>query len=414
MSAPTTYELRELTSFLHRVFALNLPDAVWVRCELAQVNLSRGNYWLTLVQKDEASDRIISQLEAVLWQSQLRDLQRRHGLRMLRDILQPGLSVRLKASVRFHERYGLRLTLEDVDPTFTLGELERRRQATLENLRAAGHLERNALLPLPSAIQRIAVISSDTAAGLADFSEQLRRNPYGYQVKESLLTAAMQGENASREIQARLRGLTRRRYAYDAVVIIRGGGSRMDLAAFDEENLAVAVATCPLPVIVGIGHETDTSVLDQVAHTSLKTPTAVAAWLIDRLVRLEGTVLRYGQAIEQLTRQALLRERPRLDRLLTSAHQLAGQTLRSETQRLSFAEQQLRQLGPAALRRSTRELDTLERLLQALHPDTTLARGYALVTQGGKILTDAGEVASAEPLTIRLRRGRVRATPTEE
>ena len=279
MPALKTYSLSELTSFIRRVFALNLPEAVWVTAELGQVNESRGHYWLTLVEKGE-QDAIAAQLEGVIWASQLQLLQRNYGIKLLRDLLQDGMSIKLKVTTSFHPRYGLKVVVEDVDPSFTIGELERKRKAVLEQLAKEGLLQKNASLPFPVLPQRLAVISSETAAGLADFRQQLAQNPYGYQFRVRLFSAAMQGGNTSSEILTRLRQISSQGDSFDAVVIIRGGGGRTDLAAFDEASLCRAVAAYPLPVIVGIGHETDESVLDQVAARSLKTPTATATFLI--------------------------------------------------------------------------------------------------------------------------------------
>ena len=405
-SAPQTLSLSALTTFVRRVFALNLPEPVWVTAELAQANESRGHLWLTLVEKRAEGDDIISQLDAVVWASALKAIRKQHGTKVIRGLFQEGMQVRLRVTASFHERYGLKLVVEDVDPAHTIGELERRRQEVLERLRAEGVLARQTARHLRAAAQRIALISSETAAGLADFREQLATNAYGYAFTTQLYAAAMQGAETGREVMSRLRQINRRADDYDAVVLIRGGGGRTDLAAFDDEGLCRAIADCPLPVIVGIGHETDETLADRVAHTALKTPTAVASFLVDRLARSEGELLGLGRRIGQLTRLQLGQHRPQLDRLTERTRQLPRQLLRAEAERLKRARANVDRAAAVAIATERQRLEGNRRLLDALRPDTTLARGYALVSQGGRLITDAAEVKTGE-VEVRLRAGRV-------
>lgn len=408
MIPPATYQLADLTSFIRRVFALNLPEPVWVAAELAQANVSRGHCWLTLVQKDADNDQVLAQLEGVVWANKITELRRIHGPKLIDGLFQQGMSVRLRVSTSFHARFGLRLVVEDIDPAHTIGELERRRQLTLQRLAAEDLLDRNARLPLPLAPQRLAVISSDTAAGLADFREQLDGNPYGYDFKLRLFPAAMQGAQTSPEITGRLREIRRNwPAAFDAVVIVRGGGGRTDLAAFDEEILCRAVADFPLPIIVGIGHETDDTVLDRVAHSSLKTPTASAVFLVERLTQTEGRLLQLGRRIAQSGRQLVAVNQPRLDRLSVATRQLATNTLTAETNRLDRLDRELTELPRRTLRDAAEQIRHYEQLLTALRPETTLARGYALVSQNGRLVTSPDDLEPGE-VDVRLKDGRVK------
>lgn len=412
LATPHTYLLSELTAFIRRVFALNLPEAVWVTAELGQVNLSRGHFWLTLVEKGETGD-IAAQLGGVVWSAQLRALRARYGLRLMEDVFTEGVAVRLQVTTTFHPRYGLRLTVQDIDPSFTLGELERQRQQVLQQLAAAGLLERNAALPFPVLPRRLAVISSETAAGLADFRQQLAENPFGYQFTVQLFTAAMQGAQTSEEVRRRLRQIAARAACFDVLVIIRGGGSRTDLAAFDEEELCRAVATFPLPVIVGIGHETDTSVLDRVASRSLKTPTAVAVFLAEQLLRAEQQVLTLGQQITRQARQHLREAQLHLSPIRAQVRQFARHALAHNARELERYEQQLKQCTADSLRQRMQQLEHLTQLLQALRPESTLARGYALASQQGKLLTSPEQIGGGE-ITLRLRDGTVLLEKGEE
>ena len=412
MAQEKTYQLAELTGFIRRVFALNLPGAVWVRAELAQANVSRGHCWLSLVEKDAEGDAVIAQLEGVVWAARLQQLRMAHGKRTVDGLLQQGMAVRLRVATSFHDRYGFRLVVEDIDPEYTVGVLELRKRKTLESLAAEGLLKRNGSLPFPLLPRRIALISGQTAAGLADFRAQLANNPYGYCFTEHLFPAAVQGERTAHEIAARLRQIARRKASYDLVVIVRGGGGRTDLAAFDEEALGRAVAECPLPVVVGIGHETDDSVLDRVAARSLKTPTAAAVFLIESLVQAESRVLGIGRELSYQARQALAAEKPRLERYAVETRQSARSALAAREEQLQVIEASLLRARTDALRRAEERVDHLADLLAALRPETTLARGYALVSQEGRLIT-APENLRAGEVELRLKDGRTTLRKTD-
>ncbi len=405
--APTTYQLADLANFIRRVFALNLPEPVWVAAELGQVSISRGHCWLTLLQKDPDDDQVLAQLESVVWRNNLEQLQRTHGAATLKGVLQQGMSVRLRVRTAFHERYGLRLVVEDIDPTHTIGALERRRQLTLERLAAAGLLDQNRGLTLARAPQRLAVISSETAAGLADFKAQLTANPYGFRFQVRFFAAAMQGLQTSPEITARLREI-RRNWpgAFDAVVIVRGGGGRTELAAFDEEALCRAVAAFPVPVLVGIGHETDETVLDRVAYRSLKTPTATAVYLVDQVLQAERQVLRLGQQITQVSHFSLEQAQREVINLSSLIRQQARLNVSQEDSRLHSLERELRLLPAMTVATAAQRIDFLEQLLTAVRPETTLARGYALVSQEGQLIVRPEDVKPGN-LEITLRDGQL-------
>ena len=412
---PETYQLSDLTNFLQRVMALNLPDPVWVAAELAQVNFSRGHCWLTLVEKDTADDDAVrASLEAVIWARQLKQIRQMHGVKLTAGLLQQGMSVRLRVTTKFHERFGLRLIVEEVDPTHTLGDLERRRQRTLEQLSLAGLLDRNAGLTLHPIPRRVAIISSETAAGLADFTRQLADNPYGYDWTTRVFGAAMQGGKAGPEIIGRLKEI--RRFwldDFDVVVIVRGGGARTDLAPFDGELLCRAVAEFPLPVLVGVGHETDASVLDRVAHLSLKTPTATAVYLINRLQRAEAAVLQAGRRIHQVAGQVAGMAGARLDHLHQGIGQAGRATLAAERSRLRRVAQDLDHLPARTVAHERLRTEQYARLLDALRPATTLARGYAMVSQEGRLVTDPADIEPGR-VTVRLKGGSVDLTKEAE
>ena len=402
-----TLTLRELTTFIRRVFALNLPDAVWISAELGQVSESRGHRWLTLVEKAVEDDGITAQMDAVIWGGTYKKLLRAHDPTTLTGVLREGMSVRLRVTAAFHERYGLKLIVEDVDPAHTLGALELRRQATLQRLAKDGLLDRNAGAPLPPLLQRLAVISAETAAGWADFRRQLTENVYGYAFRTELFPAAMQGMQTAGEVMARLRQIKRRTGEFDAIVIVRGGGAKTDLAAFDDEELCRALAAVRLPLLCGIGHETDDTVADRVVHRSLKTPTAVAAFLVEHSLRAEARLLQLGRFIGDEVRTILYREGERLERVRTALDRSAAFNLQAQHLRTAAREEKLHALLQANLRLAASGLERQSALLEALRPESTLERGYAMVSQDGKLITDPDQLRSGE-VDVRLRRGRVR------
>ncbi|KGE86223.1 MAG: exodeoxyribonuclease VII large subunit [Phaeodactylibacter xiamenensis] len=405
MEKHTLYELNE---YIRRIIALNLPAPVWVSCEIYQLNVSRGHRYLSLVQKAEGKDQIIAQSDAVLWQRQYRKLERKLGASLI-QILRSGTAVLLRVSIDFSERYGLKLVVEDIDLAYTMGQLEQQRRATFERLKAEQLLSKNSNQKLPLVPQRLAVISSPTAAGLEDLMRQLEQNEYGYKFQVRVFPAAMQGQNAPLEVAAQIRSIQSLTRPYDVIIIARGGGARLDLAAFDDYELCVAVAECPIPVLTGIGHEIDEVLLDLVAHTALKTPTAVAEWLIDRAARFESQLVEAGYAISKLVQQQFSQQKLQLERWAQQLKYLSVQKLQREHQHID----RLRQLIPPTVRQHLKleqqQLQQFEQLLQLLSPEATLRRGYTLTTLEGQPVTDARNVKKGDILTTRFKDGTVKS-----
>ncbi|WP_210517871.1 exodeoxyribonuclease VII large subunit [Hymenobacter terricola] len=314
---PAPLGLADLLGRVRQALQQQLADSYWVVAEVAELTLPRfagAHCYLTLTEQttDGSGVPVKAQARATLWSQRYQQLApafERHTGQPLR----PGLKLLLRVQVRFHEQYGLSLDVVAIDPSYTVGELALQRLKTLRLLEEKGLLERQQLLTLALAPQRLAVISSPTAAGFQDFVQQLQEAPYDFAL--TLFPAAMQGDEAPASIRAALDGVRARRGQFDAVVIIRGGGSRTDLLAFDEYGLAAAVGAFPLPVLTGIGHERDEAVVDLTAHRALKTPTAVAAFLVERLARLEAVVVGLGEQVAALARRQLSQRHARLDQL---------------------------------------------------------------------------------------------------
>ncbi len=401
-----SFTLFQLNEFIRRVVALNFPEPLWISCEIGQLNEARGHFFFDLVEKGEAGEQVIAQSEAVLWQRTYRGLRRRLG-RELDSLLAEGLAVRMQVRVDFNERYGLKLIIEDIDPAYTLGQLELVRRQTIEWLRAKQLLDRNQRLPLPPVIQRLAVLSSERAAGYQDYRRELENNSYGYRYHNVLFPAAVQGKNAEPELLAQLQKIRGRQQEFDGVVIIRGGGARLDLAAFDGRELCQAVAEFPLPVITGIGHDIDETVLDLVAHTALKTPTAVADFFIARSLQFESQLLDHGRRLQLITGQQLHRENITLERLENKIASQARQRLSEAGNTLDHLATSIPQQIHFKLLTSQQQLDKMEQALQLLSPEAALRRGFTLTYRDGHPIRSATDLEPGQQITTRFHDGKV-------
>ncbi len=402
-----TYALHEVNEYIRRTLALNLPEALWVRCEIAQVNEARGHYFIELVQKAEDADEIIAQASAVIWQRSFRQLRSKLGL-LIHDLLRDGMEIQLKARIEFNERYGLKFIVEDIDPAYTLGKIEMRRRQTIEVLHQANLIEQNARLPLPMVLQRIAIISSERAAGYRDFVKHIQENPYGYRFNLQLFTSAMQGELVEQEMRKRMREIEQRQEEFDCVVIIRGGGARLDLAAFDSLPICKEIARFNLPVLTGIGHDVDETVLDIVAHQSLKTPTAVADFIINRNLLFENALANYSGRIQIYSQQSVQNQRIVLQNSQQKLTTNARQHLREEARMLDYIQQEVPKIATYQLRTAHQTLQQLEKVTTLLSLEATLKRGFTLTSQDGQVLKSSKDVQPGV-LTTRFADGKTKS-----
>ena len=386
MRAMTLYELN---TFVREIIEAGLPDTYWVQGELSEGRAGYGGHFYgELVQKDEKQGTIVAKARVTCWANRYASLAREFES-LTGETLRAGLTVMLEVSVTFHQQYGYSLTIQDIDPSYTLGDMARRRQQILRQLEADGILHDNQTLSLPLLARRIAVISSETAAGYGDFCNQLEHNDYGFPFRVRLFPAVMQGSRVEETVISALEQIAGEADQWDVVVIIRGGGATSDLSDFDSYPLAACVAQMPLPVITGIGHERDETVLDYVAHTHLKTPTAVAAFLIDRMgaeaLRVEELGQRIGHSVT--------------DRLLNARHLL------------DLLEQRFKSGTPNALSLHRHRLDLLEQRLKGLDPLLLLRRGYSMTLgPDGCLLRDASQVSEGQTIVTRLEKGEIEST----
>ncbi len=406
----TTYTLYELNEYVRRVLLLNFEDPLWIRCELSQVRESRGHLYLELIQQNDQDDAPLAQASGIIWSSRYREMAKRHGHYTLEQILQAGAEMRLKIKVDFHERYGYKLIVEDLDPDFTLGQNALKKQRTLEQLALEGRLEKNAALPLPPVLQRLAVLSSPEAAGYKDFLHQVRNNPLGYTFQITLFPTAVQGERTEREVCAQLRHVAKRKRDFDAAFILRGGGSRTDLMAFDSYAIAKEISDMPLPVVTGIGHEIDTSIADLVAHTALKTPTAAAAFVLERNEYFEASLLEMQRQINRLAGQYHQLAHLKLNQLTEQIRWTSREQIRATLRELEQKSKDLPRLAQQLLSKHQRQLDFFQRQLHALDPRHVLRRGFSITTYRGKIVLQASDLPKGATLHTRFYRGSATST----
>lgn len=420
--------LYELNSLVKETIELTFTQQFWVEAELADATERRGHLYLDLVQKDEHSATPIARASARCWASVWASVRPRFE-RTTRQRLTAGMKVLLRVYPQFHQAYGFSWIVTDIDPTYTLGDMQRQRQEIIDQLKRDGVFDMQRELTLPMFCQRIAVISSATAAGFGDFCNHLQHNDYGFHFAVELFPAIMQGEQVEPTVISALDSINSRIDDFDCVVIIRGGGATVDMSGFNTLLLAENVANFPLPIITGIGHDRDESIIDMISFMQVKTPTAAAAFLIERLLNVSERITAATSSITRCVQEKLEYERIRLTALstripilfsLTKTRQLS--IIDSLTQRMTAAVQQdIRQrqhqlqiaaqrLAPATQRTMQQEQHRLQMLTQrtaALDPAAILRRGFSMTLCNGRFVTDASQMKNGDIMETRLANGTV-------
>lgn len=426
----SSLSLYELNGLVRETIELSMDKDYWVEAELSEVRERSGHCYMELVQKEEHTHTPIAKASAKCWRTTWM-LLKPHFMRVTGEALRAGMKVLLRVSPQFHEQYGFSWIVGDIDPTYTMGDMARRRQEIIRQLKEEGVFELNKELHLPLFAQRIAVVSSKSAAGFGDFADQLLNNPQGLRFNIELFSAIMQGEQIEQSIISALNQINLRCDDFDCVVIIRGGGATSDLSGFDTLLLAENVANFPLPVITGIGHERDECVLDLVAHTRMKTPTAVAAFLIDRLSRVANRIDDLEYTIINNVRQRLQIEKSRLEHLTTVIPHLFSSIksqqesklnqmlqfitngfrlkLKEENNRHIIISQRFNSASKQLMVNEKHRLQLYEKRLELLNPDKLLSRGYSITMKDGKAVTSADELSDGDIIETRLQKGVVKS-----
>ncbi len=422
--------LHELTQRIAEVVNRSFAEPLWVVAELSDVRVAaNGHCYMTLIEKDPRRGTTLASVRGMIWANRWRLLSdafaEQTGQRFA-----SGLKVMVWVQVTMHELYGLSLNILDVDPTYTLGELARRRREIIRQLTDDGVIDMNRQLPFPTLPQRVAIISAEGAAGYGDFVKQLTANSLGLKFYCHLFPATMQGQQTEPSVIAALDRINLVQHLFDVVVIIRGGGATVDLASFDSYPLAANVAQFPLPIITGIGHDRDETVLDRVAHTPVKTPTAAAALLIDTLALQMQKVLDLQEEIKDQVTGKMEQEQQRVQRManavrgthLTLARQigrldlmgqrikaLARERLLGEGGRLDRATQQIRMTIRQRMQREQDKLEYFEKTVRMAQPDNILRRGFSITRLDGHAVRSAASVPEGAILTIQTADGQLTA-----
>ena len=426
MAQKTIFSLSELNGIVSEVLDEAFGGNYWIVAEVSEIRpASSGHCFLELIEKEERTGKLVAKARATIWKN-VWPLIRVHFQQATGHPLEAGMKVLLCAAVTFHKLYGYSLSVSDIDPSYTLGDAEKRRQEIIEQLSREGTLNLNQDLPLPRPISRIAIVSSDTAAGYGDFVDQLRKS--GYRFATRLFPAIMQGDRTEESVCNALCAIADEMDCWDVVVIIRGGGAVSDLSGFDTYLLAASVAQFPLPVFTGIGHERDNTVIDYVAHTRFKTPTAVAAFLIEQrenevqivadlahrlTLAAQNQLSQYRHALDTLTHRFSLSTSRftangmlRLSERASWMHQAAAAFLHQRTSQLEKREALLPVRTAYDIAQRKHRLDLLAQRIATASPERLLAMGYSITTVDGHIVRSADQLQPGAVLTTTFAHGR--------
>ena len=423
--------LYELNSLVRDVISMSLPDSYWVEAELSEAREGYGGHcYMELIEKDERSNTPIAKAHASCWRNRWMLLKPQFE-RVTGQRIHAGMKVLLKVHAQFHENYGFSWIVDDIDPTYTMGDMARKRMKIIQTLKEEGVFDLQKELKLPMFCQRIAVISSATAAGYGDFCNQLADNGYGLQFTTALFAATMQGEGVEQSVISALNRINEEWENWDCVVIIRGGGATSDLSGFDTLALAENVANFPLPIITGIGHERDESVLDMISFQRVKTPTAAAAFLVDHLTEVYARIEDAQEAIVNYVKRRLqvermkferlstqiptlfslvkVRQSNRLDQLLNRLKVKAERIPADGLHRLEMLEARLKEPVARKLERELHRVEMLSQRAVAQDPERLLSRGYSITLKDGKSIKDASQLKAGDEIETRFAKGVAKA-----
>ncbi len=436
--------LSQLTLLIQETVNIAFSEPVFVVAEINSLNVNiSGHAYLELIEKDTNTNKVIAKMKGIIWARTYR-LLNDYFTEVTGTPLRAGIKILAKVLVDFHPVYGLSLKISDIDPNYTVGEWAKQREEVIRRLTEEGIIDMNKQLEFPLVPQKIAIISSPTAAGYEDFINQLENNPYGYKFFLKLFPAVMQGDETSKSVIAALEAIFEEIDEFDIAVIIRGGGSKLDLSAFDDYNLAVNIAQFPLPVITGIGHERDLSVADIVAHKSLKTPTAVANFIIDKTFEFENQIIGFREKIKYYTnslleshiflinrlkntlysktfqkildannnlnylneklktapKQRFFNEKQNLKNLASKIYFASTNILNKEANSLKINENKLKHKIRLKLLEEEKNLGQKQEIILRYDPVTILEKGFALIYKNGKIVKRASQIAPQEIVEI--------------
>lgn len=424
------YSLQQLNALVRKNIERTMPDEYWVEAEVAELHESGGHCYIDLIQKDADTNTPVARASARCWKSSW-IIIKANFVKGTGQQLAKGMKALLRVYAQFHENYGFSWIVTDIDPTYTVGDMAMKRAEIIRQLKAEGVFEANRELSLPLFAQRIAVISSATAAGYGDFCNQLADNPYGYKFQTQLFASIMQGEGVEQGVIEALNKIFVQIDDFDCVVIARGGGATSDLSGFDTLQLARNVANFPLPIITGIGHDRDESVLDMISFKRVKTPTAAADFLIDHLHQVDIVLDDFAQRITRYATEKMNAEKLRMNHLAVRIPSLFAVVKTKQTARLDAMMQKLehrarkkvdegkvdterlqQRLLSAVNQKITREnhrIEILQQKTQSLDPQLLLQRGYSITLHNGHSVRDPKTLPPGTEITTRLQKGTLKS-----
>lgn len=404
--------LQELNSTVKSILSKGLAPSYWVIAEISEIRLNpRGHCYLELVEKE--GEQIIAKTKATIWANTYTNLSLWFE-KMTGSELKTGMKILCNAAVQFHEVFGLSLNIRDIDANFTIGEKAANRQKTINQLTEEGVLTMNKELDIDIVLQDIAIITSPTAAGYGDFMDQLDHNSYGYHFNTTLFEAVMQGNTSAQSITDALHKIHDSNGSYQAVIIIRGGGSQTDLDSYDSYELAAHIAQFPIPFFTGIGHERDQSVVDIVAHTSLKTPTAVAEFLINCSAVYENNLTDCLQDISRLAKRSFNMHQQNLGQLSGMLTLVSKSLILTKRHTFSSLGTQLKRVTKFQIHDQHQNLNLLQHSIAILSPENVLKRGYTMTIYVGKLINKSTVLKSGDELITETANHIIKSTVTEQ
>lgn len=391
--------LLELNLAIKETINEGFDQAYWVRAETSDVrHHPNGHCYLEFIEKAKDGHSIVAKARGTIWASTFR-LLKPYFEEQTGQAFTSGITVLVRVTVNFHETYGLGLNVVDIDPSYTLGEIARNRMLVLKQLEEDGVLTMNKELPLAEPLNRIAVISSKTAAGYEDFENQLEHNSAEAVFYTTLFPAIMQGDRSDASIISALERIYEHKNLFDAVVIIRGGGASSDLSSFDSYELALNCAQYPLPIISGIGHERDVTVLDAVAHTRVKTPTAAAEFLINRATETINYLMELQDRLVNATSNILAKEEGELINWAKDIYHNSRSLLQTNRNTLLFLNEKLRSIVKYRVDKEYFDIQQYEHFVSLSLPENMLKRGYSLTTINGKTIKTVANLSEGDIIT---------------
>ncbi len=394
----TSISLSELTAQIQETIRYSFNSSVWIRAEISDLRENPGGHcYLELIEKDTESDTLMAKVKATIWSSTYRMLKP-YFESSTGQSLSSGLNVLIAVTVEFHEVYGFSLNVRDIDPTFTIGEMAVRRLQIIRQLEADGVADMNKQLDFPELPQRLAIISSLTAAGYGDFCDQLQQNNSGFVFYKKLFPAIMQGNQAEKSIISALEKIYENVDFFDAIVIIRGGGATTDLACFDSYDLALNCAQFPLPIIAGIGHQRDVSILDMVANKSVKTPTAAAEFLISKMQQKENDLINVVADIQNIVLRKIETEKRFIEQTKLKIKMILRNWVVSKSHLLEKQKRRLKSVIRLEMIKQNNLLLMLEKNIETHSPTFLLKHGYTITSVNGKRITSVKQLKKGDKI----------------